>query len=92
VDSLGYAIGIEDFNGFVERFATSDEKRDGFFGDWVTKVEPHRGKQHAVDARSFVEHLVPAMISMAMIPNDRVSDMVQVSSDLMPSSCFRANL
>ena len=76
---------------FVESFAASDQERDWFFGDWMTEVESHGGKQHTVDARSFVEHLVPTMITVSMITDDRMSDMVRVSSDLVPASCFRAN-
>ena len=58
----------------------------------VTKIQAHCRQKHPIDARLFVEHLVPSIIPMPMIANDRMADLVQVPSDLMPTTRLRPDL
>jgi hypothetical protein len=76
----------------IESFASTDQERHRLLAFGMSKVQSHRRQEHAINARSLVEHLVPSMISMAMITDDWMAKMVQVSSDLMPTPRLWPNL
>ena len=77
--------------GLVEGFASPDQKRDRFVGLGVSEIESHGRQQHAVDSGSLIKHLVPSVVPVAMVPEDRMAEVVQVSADLVPTTRLRSD-
>ena len=75
----------------VEGFASPDQKRDRFVGLGVSEIESHGRQQHAVDSGSLIKHLVPSVVPVAMVPEDRMAEVVQVSADLVPTTRLRSD-
>jgi hypothetical protein len=58
----------------------------------MTEIQPHGSQQHSVDASPLVEHLIPSMIPMTMVSDNRVPKAIQVPADLMPPAVLWPNL
>ena len=62
--------------GLVESFASPDQKGDRFVGLGVSEIQPHGRQQHAVDSGSLIKHLVPSVVPVAMVTEDRMAKVV----------------
>jgi len=62
--------------GLVEGFASTDQKGDRFVGFGVSEIQSHGRQEHAVDAGPLIEHLVPSVVPVAMVTEDRMAKVV----------------
>ncbi len=62
--------------GLVEGFASPDQKGDRFVGLGVSEIQSHGRQQHAVDSGALIEHLVPSVVPVAMVTEDRMAKVV----------------
>jgi hypothetical protein len=53
----------------------------------VSKIKTHCGQEHPVNSGSGINHLVVSMVTMPMVTQDRMCNMVQMPPDLMPPPC-----
>ena len=77
--------------GLVEGFASPDQKGDRFVGLGVSEIQSHGRQQHAVDSGPMIKHLVPSVVPVAMVTEDRVAKVVQVPPDLVPTARLRTD-
>ena len=77
--------------GLVEGFASPDQKGDRFVGFGVSEIQSHGRQQHAVDAGPLIEHLVPSVVPVSMVAEDRMAKVVQVPPDLVPTTRLGAD-
>ena len=77
--------------GLVEGFASTDQQGDRFVGLGVSEIQSHGRQQHAVDSGPMIKHLVPSVVPVAMVTEDRMAKVVQVSPDLVPTTRLGAD-